>query len=500
MKRLDLLRQITFGAQVAEEEATSLASYFVETNDWARVTRGEIDIVRGDKGAGKSAIYSLLLAKSGEFFDNRIILIPAENPRGATVFKDLSADPPTTEVEFITLWKLYILALVARELREYAVISPELASVFRALEDANLLEREFNPAGLLRRVHEYARRIVRAEALEGGLEFDPITQMPSGIIGRIVLKEPSTALRNAGLITIDSLLSLLDIGIRKNGWTVWILFDRLDIAFADNHALEANALRALIRAYLDFKAYDNIVLKIFLREDIWTRIVEGGFREYSHIVKYIVLSWNEDSLLNLLMRRLLSNEPIVTEFNINASAVLDDYKRQERLFYQFFPDQVEQGPQKAKTFKWLITRCADGTKKTAPRELIHLVNSIRDSEIKRLEVGGTAADGLQLFDRSVFKLALPIVSHTRLTSYLYAEYPNTKQFISSLEGQKTEQTTDSLSALWSLSRPDALVKARELTALGLFEEHGSRDQPTFWVPFLYREALSLVQGRAEPGG
>jgi hypothetical protein len=324
--------------------------------------------------------------------------------------------------------------------------------------------------------------------------------MPSGIIGRIVLKEPTIALRDAGLVTIDRLLSLLDSGVKHNGWTVWILFDRLDIAFADNHSLEANALRALIRTYLDFKAYDNIALKIFLREDIWTRIVEGGFREYSHIVRYIVLSWNEDSLLNLLMRRLLSNDALVNEFNISAPEVLADYKRQERLFYQFFPEQVEQGPQKAKTFKWLITRCADGTQKTAPRELIHLANSIRDCEIKRLEVGGTAADALQLFDRSVFKLALPIVSQTRLTSYLYAEYPNARQFIASLEGQKTEQTPESLSALWTLSRPDALVKARELTALGLFEEHGPRDQPTFWVPFLYREALSLVQGRAEPDG
>ena len=89
MKRVDLLKSVTFGAQVAEDEAASLANYFVETNDWARIVRGEIDIVRGDKGAGKSAIYSLLLNKSGEFFGNNVILIAAENPRGATVFKNL---------------------------------------------------------------------------------------------------------------------------------------------------------------------------------------------------------------------------------------------------------------------------------------------------------------------------------------------------------------------------------------------------------------------------
>ncbi len=59
MSRLELLKQLDFGAQVAEEELNELASYFVETNQWSRMEKGEIDIVRGEKGAGKSAIYSL---------------------------------------------------------------------------------------------------------------------------------------------------------------------------------------------------------------------------------------------------------------------------------------------------------------------------------------------------------------------------------------------------------------------------------------------------------
>jgi hypothetical protein len=32
MKRLELLKQMTFGVQVAEDEVNELASYFVETN------------------------------------------------------------------------------------------------------------------------------------------------------------------------------------------------------------------------------------------------------------------------------------------------------------------------------------------------------------------------------------------------------------------------------------------------------------------------------------
>ena len=436
MKRLDLLKQVTFGAQVAEDEVNALESYFVETNEWARMVRGEIDIVRGEKGAGKSAIYSLLLRKSGEFFDNNTILVAAENPRGTTVFKDLSADPPTTEVEFIALWKLYTLAIVAQQLREYDVRGNEIEQVYRALEEARLLEREFTLTGVLRGVHDYARRIVRAEALEGGIEIDPATQMPSGITGKIVLREPSYTQKRVGIFSVSGLFEIVNRVLRSKFLNVWVLFDRLDVAFADDHKLEGNALRALIRAYSDLKSFDHISLKIFLREDIWKGLVGGGFRELSHIVRYVVLDWTPQSLLNLLIRRILSNSVLVGEFSINAKAVLEDYERQERLFYQFFPEQVEQGPQKAKTFNWLITRCRDGTNKTAPRELIHLANSILEQEIKRLERGGTPTTELQLFDRSVFKAALPIVSNTRLHAYLYAEYPNEKAFVTSWKVKK----------------------------------------------------------------
>jgi hypothetical protein len=119
MKRVDLLKQMSFGSQIAEDEVNALASYFVETNQWRKIANGEIDIIRGEKGAGKSAIYALLTTRVDDFFDRGILLVAAENPRGATVFKDLVADPPTTEQEFIVLWKLYVLAIIARQMRDY---------------------------------------------------------------------------------------------------------------------------------------------------------------------------------------------------------------------------------------------------------------------------------------------------------------------------------------------------------------------------------------------
>jgi hypothetical protein len=94
-------------------------------------------------------------------------------------------------------------------------------------------------------------------------------------------------------------------------------------------------------------------------------------------------------------------------------------------------------------------------------------------------------------------LALPTVSDARLVQYLYAEYPAYKPFLEKLEGQKAEQTPESLAELWSVDRPGAIEKAKELVDLGFFELRGTKEEPTFWVPFLYRDALELVQGKAD---
>ena len=103
--------------------------------------------------------------------------------------------------------------------------------------------------------------------------------MPSGIVGRIVLREPSAELREKGIVSVDTLYSYLDAALKAYKLKVWVLLDRLDVAFVENHSLEANALRALIRAYNDLRNRDQISLKIFLREDIWKRITEQGLRE-----------------------------------------------------------------------------------------------------------------------------------------------------------------------------------------------------------------------------
>lgn len=497
MDKRTTLRSITFGQRVAEEETDALATYFVETDQWARLYRGDIDVVYGPKGSGKSALYSLLISKDSALRKRNVLLVPGENPRGAPAFRDLVIDPPGTEREFVGLWKLYFASLLHSVLANNAIKNAETQELEQALAREKLVKGSLTLSGLLRKVVDYARRALRPQAIEGGVEIDPVTQLPKGFTGKIIFSEPAGLSSDSELNSVDHLLSLADSALKQAGFHVWILLDRLDVAFAENHELEKNALRALFRVYLDMQALDKVKLKIFLRTDIWSRITAEGFREASHVTKHLTIKWNRNSLLNLVIRRALYNESIRNSYAVITDLPEQDIEAQERFFYRMCPNQVDVGLKKLNTIDWLLTRTRDGTTENAPRELIHFLNSLREVQVKRLEVGEPDPEEELLFDRPSFKDALPEVSKVRLEQTFYAEYPAQKEWLEKLRGAKTLHTPQTLAAIWNVPAEAAAAKANELAVAGFFEARGDRQSPEYWVPFLYRDALDMVQGAAE---
>jgi len=497
MDKRAILRSIAFGHRVAEDETDVLSTYFVETDHWQRLYRGDIDIVYGPKGSGKSALYSLLLSKSTNLFDRNILLVAGENPRGATAFRDLVTDPPASEREFIGLWKLYIASLVHSTLAEFGIRNDSTKQLEEALARERLIRGNLSLAGLLRAVVDYARRALRPQAVEGGLDIDPVTQLPKGFKGKIIFSEPGGQALDPELKSVDSLLETANTALSIAKFSSWVLLDRLDVAFAEDTELENNALRALFRVYLDLLALSNIKLKIFLRTDIWNRITTEGFREASHITRHVTISWNRSSLLNLVVRRALHNDSIRDAYVVAEDVARQDVAVQEKFFYRLCPDQVDVGANKPNTVDWLLTRTRDGSKSNAPRELIHFLNCLREVQVKRLEIGEPEPDGEILFARPSFKDALPEVSKVRLEQTLYAEYPGQKEWIEKLRGAKTLQTLETLATIWATSTEATTARASDLATIGFFEARGTRQSPEYWVPFLYRDALDLVQGAAE---
>ena len=494
---LAVLKATQFGQRVAEEETQSLSTYFVETDQWRKLYDGSIDVIYGTKGAGKSALYSLLISRKNELFDKNVFLVAAENPRGQPAFSNLIVAPPPSEYHFVALWKLYFASLLHSVLVEYGINNEAAQELSEALEREGLIKGELSLSSLLKGVGDYVKRILSPKELSADIALDPLSGLPTGVGGKIVFSEPSVAEAKDNFRSVDNLLNLANSALSKTGYQTWLLLDRLDVAFAEDQNLEVNALRALFRVYLDSMAYDKIKIKIFLRTDIWARITDGGFREASHITRHTTIEWGRSSLLNLIVKRAVHNESIRNHYSVDLGIGTSTVENQEAFFYRMCPVQIDIGSKRPQTIDWLLTRTQDGQKINAPREMVHLLNSLRDVQVKKLELGEVGPDGENLFTRASFKDALPEVSKVRLEQTIYAENHQFKAYIEKIKGEKTEQSLETLSVIWGNTYGEATILANELVKIGFFEPRGDKTSPTYWVPFLYRDALSLVQGSAE---
>jgi|SRR3989344_3766631 len=469
----DIIEKLTFGQRVAEDEP-SLEDYFVETPLWKKILRGEVDIVYGSKGSGKSAIFHLLT--SAKCTPDNVFIIPAENPRGTSIFSGIKSDPPTSEAEFVYLWKLYILSLIVSQSEIIKKFKDSNLSLYKKLNSVGVIDKDKN--NILKNALKYISKVsVLSNTLEVSLNALPVDEKTR--------------------VDVDLALGALNAVLLASEKVAWVAFDRLDSVFDTDLVLEENALRALFKAYLDILRHREIQLKIFLRTDIWNRLTKKGFREASHITRSDYIEWSENNIVNLISRRLVNNPALVEYYSITKDDIISDYSKQVELFYRVYPRRIDSGSKKPESIKWMTSRVSDGSKKVAPRELIHLLNQTKDEQVKSLEIGESLPEGENLFTSISVKKALPAISKTRLEQTLYAEYPDVKKYISLLEGEKAQQTIRSLSSLWEIKSDQAMLIATELTEIGFFEVRGNKNNPEYWIPFLYRPVLKLIQGRAE---
>lgn len=493
--RSEVVRKLSFGARVAEDEREVLAEYFIETDQWRRVLDGQADVVFGAKGAGKSAIYTSLMDRAHDFSSRRILLTTAEKPRGSTVFQTLVVEPPTSEGEFVAIWKLYFLSLVGSLIADKNMFGDDATDVRDALLREGLLAPADVPlTSRFRMVWDWIRQVGARLAPEAEVRIDPASNVQA-IAFKLSLSDPSIQERRDGIRSLDDLLAMADSALRVNEFKVWILLDRLDVAFSESRELEANGIRALFKAYLDMGDLDHISLKIFLRTDIWNEITRGGFREASHITRQLRIEWSNPALLNLVVSRAVQVQELLDYYAVTADQVLASARAQRAFFDQMVPEKVDVG-RNPDTFEWILGRAQDGTKRPAPREVIHLLNEARDAQVRMIERGETEPPSGELLTRAALREALSPVSKIRLEQTIYAEYPSEKPWIERFEGERTEHTVATLSAMWEVDEDEARSRAQRLVDIGFLESRTTQGEPSYWVPFLYRPALDMRQGAA----
>lgn len=472
---LQLLQSLNLGNSVAEFD-DGLNRYFLKTNIFVRFAEDGFDIVKGEKGSGKSAIYRAMKNRDLTLDAADLEVVPGFNEVGAPVFRKISELTTADEARLRSMWKLYLLAVAANHLKKKfpSDADENLARVVADLVANGLLEPDGAIPTIWAKVKEvlsHASFSYKKNGTEVKLDFSKLDSELTNFEGRI-----------------ESLLEKLDLYLRAKNLRLWVLFDRLDESFVSSPAMEIPVLRALCRTYLDLQSLSHMKVKLFFRQDLFRRIASGGFVNLSHLeAKSVKLSWSSEDLHALLCARIRGNEGLMRELGV------DNRTSNTSLFDKFFPEQVEVGERKPTTWKWLLTRIEDSNGVRAPRNLIDLINLAKDAQIKKEERSVKQQPRRNaLIESDSIKAALKELSEKRVNDTLIAEAGELAEHIQQFKSGKAVQTKETISTLLRKKGTELDKIIDDLKKAGFLGEVGG----ALKIPPWYRAGLGITQGRA----
>lgn len=493
MKRDQLLQKLSLGNSVAEFDA-DLAHYFLETNTFRRLVEDQVDIVAGDKGSGKSAIYRYINDNSTTLPTLKdVVVLPGFNPSGMPVFQRLAESGILSEGQYISIWKAYILSLVGNWAIPFfegdSALPPEVVRLDKLLRSRDLRANMDGAESIFSRIVGWLKRVLNPKSVGIEMKFDAlgvpiITPTATYVdLGEIQETDPESK----ETLSYQDSLRLLDDVVGGLGVTVWVFLDRLDEAFVGYPQIETPALRALLRAYLDLLSLKNVRLKIFIRRDLLSKVMMGGFVNLTHVfARQAEIIWNTDDLFSLLCRRIAGNKEFV------SMAEAEGYSADPAsLFAAMLPEEVEPNKRQT-TWQWILSKTKDGKGRIQPRNLIDLLIFAQDEQIRREQFSPyhrvfpliTPQAVLNAFDR---------LSKQRVEDTIIAESSSeVAACIHRLRDSKAEHNNESLAEEFCIAPADLKPLVELLLEIGFFEQRDG----VYRIPMLYRKGLNIRMGKA----
>lgn len=487
MEMKSVLTQLDLGNPVAEFDK-ALDRYFVETETFRALALDKADIIAGEKGTGKTALFRVFRQRYTSIPQlKNVEVVAGFNPSGNPVFQRLVHALQLSEGGYVTVWKAYLLSLVGNWLVElYASdLTKKMRGIDSMLVEVGLRSQDDSAETIFSKLVNVFSRLVRPKAAEVGFT---ITEAGIPVVTpklEFGPEEPHSDSSN--LIPHERALAELNAALEEVDLTVWVVLDRLDEAFQGFPNVEIPALRALMRTYLDLLAYPRIRLKLFVRNDLFRKVIQGGFVNLSHVnARKIEIVWEEEDLLNLFSRRVRDSSEFVEAAGL---AGLSD----REIFDRIFPKQVDQGLRKPTTWTWMMSRIRDGNRIKPPRNLIDLIIKAREAQLRAED--RTAREyslDAPMIEPDAIRRAQRGLSDQRVQDTLLAEAADFAPMIEKFRDGKAEHDVSSIAQLLSVSTGSVRTAIKPLLEMGFLEEVGD----SFKVPMLYRDGLQITQGKA----
>ncbi len=293
------LGRLDFGASAAENEIRDLASYYIPTDAYKRALRGEVRMVIGRKGSGKSALFFQVRDK---LRDNRQNVVLDLKPDGYQLlkFKDSVLrllEAGTYQHTITAFWEYLLLLEICHRLlvndRFAYSRDRRLDERYRALADSYASSEYISEGDFAERMSQIVRNIennYKAKYPDGRpvLSTEQITEL--------LYVHDLAHLRDS----LEEYLILKD--------SVWILFDNLDKGWPPHGIQEQDliilrclddAARKIAR---DLTRHDiETHALVFLRQDVYELLVAATSDRGKEA--RVSLDWTDADLLREMLRR-----------------------------------------------------------------------------------------------------------------------------------------------------------------------------------------------------
>lgn len=486
-----LLFSFNIGTSTAENDPL-LEVAKIETQQFHDLYyQDRIDIVKGIKGAGKTALYRLLyLLNKFLIKEKNLYCVFGVEASGDPVFRLYQKEfEDYSEIEFENFWNIYFIALVynlvytTKELKEK--LQQDLPKIDKILSDVGL---KFTKSGFsLKDSINAIQKILRSIKIKVAVktDLDPATALIKSVSPLIELEPRQIEEISVRPIYVAGFRDLLTEIISKHGIKIWVMLDRLDEVFPHRSEVEKTGLRGLLKASYNF-SHPNLRIKIFLRDDIIGYLAAEGFTALTHITDRCssTMSWSKDDLLYLIMKRILSLDPFMEYYGIDKDLIDNQKEYREKLFYTIFPKKIG----KTSTMDWIYANCADSNNIVTPRDIIDFFNSAKAEQLKQYKLN--PKDQEHLIQPEIFKKALEELSRHKKDTFLFAEFPHLKEQFLKFEGNQSEYDQASLVDLIGTNQLKVIDDLKSIGFLRYIPKSS-----TYKVPVIWRKGLNIRRAK-----
>jgi cellulose biosynthesis protein BcsQ len=448
--RWEIIESLEFPDVNAAEVDQKFKLLFQRTNDFEKFLDHATCLIRGRKGTGKTALYWLFLKYTS---------YAQELARGRL-----------DNTVFLSAHGRYQKSRPSRN--EFQFIHQHLQ------ENSGTWEAFWRAYLLLRCYQENLFTFPKGNKSE---KFTPIKSILTNLDPEIWQSENTLALLELSryeltLLVKDAINIIIHEEAKKKSQKVWFLYDDLDEDFPEAGEVRQSALSGLFQLVqsCDANRLTEIRFKIFLREDIWNRLI---FDNKSHFTgRDIMLQWTRVDFLRLALRQSIQSpdfKNLVDRFSPIAVESIDQSSEDEidKALELLWGSRRRTGNKAKYVSRWVYERLTDSSGTTFPRSLSILLTGAKEQELSYQGKPSIQTPIDRLLRSKSLEIGLKKASEKRCDE-IKEEYRHLTKFFDSLKQKSALLPKDELHSIWQESAQD-IADFEEftsfLTEIGIIE-------------------------------